>query len=594
MPMTATAADITVTATVDQQRVALQDQFTLSVEVTGSDANRAGDPALPAMDSFAAYAGVSTGQSIQIINGRMSVSRTYNYVFIATTVGKYEIGPVTVEYKGEKFNSQPFTIEVVQGSAQPSQPQRGQAQPQATEGGDLGNALFVKAQVDRRRVFQNEPVVVSYKIYTRVTVNSYGVSQLPNFAGFWAEDFPLPQQPRTTQEVIDGQRYLIAEIKKVALFPQSTGKKTLEPLKIECDVQMQDRRRRNDIFDSFFDDPFMRRTVRRAVASSPVEIEVEPLPEEGKPTDFSGAVGNYELTATLDKSIVKTNEAITLKVVVRGTGNLRVLAAPKLELPADFETYDPKIDQTIKYDNNRVSGSKTFEYVLVPRSAGDIELKPVRLSFFEPKSRAYKTTSSQPLILNVEKGSEEFAAVGGGFSKEDVRLIGQDIRFIATAPLPFHRIGEAFHNSPIFYAMVISPVFALGLTLLYRRHQEKLSANVAYARQRQAGKVAGKHLRAARALIGKQDSKAFYAEAQRALMSFIGNKLNIAEAGLVTDNLAAMLQERKVSQDVIDAYVRCLQTCDFKRFAPGENSENEMKEFIEQASEALEKMERAI
>jgi len=386
----------------------------------------------------------------------------------------------------------------------------------------------------------------------------------------------------------------VAEIKKVALFPQSVGTKTLEPLKIECDVQVQNRRRRNDIFDSFFDDPFMARTVRRAVASSPVEIEVEPLPDAGKPVDFAGAVGNYDITATIDKPLVKTNEAVTLKVVVRGTGNLRVLPAPKLELPPDFETYDPKIDQSIKYENNRVSGSKTFEYVLVPRSAGDIELKPVRLSFFEPRSRSYKSVTSPPLALVVEKGTEEFVAVGGGLSKEDVRLIGQDIRFIATTPAPFHRIGEAFHHSPAFYAMMISPVFALGLTLLYRRHQEKLSTNVAYARQRQAGKVAGKHLRAARSLLGKHDSKVFYAEVQRALMSFIGNKLNVAEAGLVTDQLAAMLQERKVSQGVIDAYLGCLQTCDFKRFAPGETAETEMKEFIEQAGEALEKMERAL
>jgi len=595
MPMMATAADITVKATVDQQRVALQEQFTLSVEISGSDANRVGDPKLPSMESFAAYAGVSTSQSIQIINGRMSVSRTYNYAFIATMVGKHEIGPVTVEYKGEKFSSQPVTIEIVQQGTQPSQPQqRGQTTTPTTEGADLSGALFIKAQVDRRRVFQNEPVVVSYKIYTSVTVSSYGISQLPNFAGFWAEDFPLPQQPRTTQEVIDGQRFLVAEIKKVALFPQSVGKKILEPLKIECDVQVQNRRRRNDIFDSFFDDPFMSRTVRRAVASSPVEIEVESLPDVGKPADFSGAVGNYEISATLDKSSVKTNEAVTLKVVIRGAGNLRMLSAPKLDLPPDFETYDPKIDQSIKYDNNRVSGSKAFEYVLVPRSPGDIEIKPVRLSFFEPRSGTYKTVSTSPLTLSVAKGSEEFVAVGGGLSKEDVRLIGQDIRFIATAPLPFHRIGEAFHNSPIFYAMVISPVFALGLTLLYRRHQEKLSANVAYARQRQAGRVAGKHLRTARALIGKQDSKAFYAEAQRALMSFIGNKLNIAEAGLVMDELAAKLEERNVPKDVIVDYVQCLQTCDLKRFAPGEATTQEMHEFIEQAGRALEKMERVL
>jgi len=593
-PMFAQSIDIAVNASVDQARIALQDQFTLSIEVSGADASRASEPKLPAMESFAAYAGVSTSQSIQLINGRMSVSKSYNYAFIATAAGRHEIGPVTVEYKGEKFATQPMTIEIAQQGTPPPTQQPGQRSTPAEPGTDLGNAIFLKAEVDRRRVFQNEPVLVRYKIYTRVTVTSFGISQLPNFSGFWAEDFQLPQQPRTTQEVIDGQRYLVAEIKKVALFPQSVGKKILQPLQVECEAQVQNRRRSRDLFDSFFDDPFMARTVRRAVASSPVEIEVEPLPEEGKPASFAGAVGNYTISASLDRAAVKTNEAITLKIVISGAGNLRVLSPPKLELPADFETYDPKIDQSINYNNDRVSGSKTFEYVLVPRSAGNIELKPITFSFFEPRSRTYKIVSTSPLALSVTKGTEEFVAVGGGLSKEDVRLIGQDIRFITTAPLPFHAIGAAFHRSPIFYAMSITPVLALGLVLLYRRHQEKLSTNEAYRRGRRAGRVASQHLRKARGLVGKHDGKAFYAEVQRALMSFIGNKLNVAEAGLVTDELATMLQERNVAQETIDAYVRCLQTCDMKRFAPGEISENEMREFIEQASEALEKMERAL
>lgn len=598
-PVVVQAVDISVSATVDRQRIGLQEQFTLSIEITGSDASGAPEPRLPAMDSFAAYAGVSTSQNFQIINGRMSVSKTYNYVFIATTVGRHEIGAVTVEYKGESVSTRPFSIEIVQQATPPAGQQQGQGQMPRSEssperGTDLSGSLFLKTQVDRRRVFQNEPVLVSYKIYTHVTVTSYGISQVPNFIGFWAEDFPLPQQAKTTQEVIDGQRFLVAEIKKVALFPQSTGKKTLAPLQIQCDVQVQNRRRSRDFFDSFFDDPFLARTVRQTVTSSPVEIEVEPLPTADKPINFVGAVGTYAISASLNRAAVKTNEAVTLKVVVSGTGNLRILSPPALELPADFEAYDPKIGQSISYDNDRVSGSKTFEYVLVPRSAGDIEIKPVALSFFDPHNRVYKTVSTRPLPLTVTKGADDLVAVGGGLSKEDVRLIGQDIRFIATAPLPFHAIGAAFHRSPIFYAMVMSPVLALGLALLYRRHQEKISTNVAYARSRRAGRLAEQHLRNARRLIGKHDNKAFYAEAQRALMSFIGNKLNIAEAGLLTDHLAMMLEERKVSREIIDSYVRCLQTCDLRRFAPGEASENEMHEFIEQASQALEKMERAL
>lgn len=593
-------ADLAVRASVDRARIELHGQFTLSIEITGADASAAPEPKLPSLEAFAAYVGTSTSQNFQIINGRMSVSKTYNYAFIATAVGRHEIGAATLEYKGEAFSTHLFAIEIVQPAAppsgQPGSPSGGSSQQvaPAEPGVDLSGSLFLRTQIDRRRVFQNEPVLVSYKIYTRVTVTSYGIGKVPNFSGFWAEDFPLPQQPQTAQEVIDGQRFLVAEIKKVALFPQSIGKKVLGPLEIECDVQVQNRRRSRDFFDSFFDDPFLTRTVRRTVASSPVEIEVEPLPAAGKPANFSGAVGSYTLSATLNRSAVKANEAVTLKVVVSGTGNLRVLSPPALELPPDFEAYEPKIDQTVKYDNNRVSGSKTFEYVLVPRSAGDIEIKPVVFSFFDPRERIYKTISTPPLPLSVAKGSEELVAIGGGISKEDVRLIGQDIRFIASTPVPFHAIGAAFHRSRLFFATGITPVLVLALAFLYRRHQEKLSTNVAYARNRRAGRLSSHHLRSAGHLIGKHNSRPFYAEVQRALMSFAGNKLNVAEAGLLTDELAAMLRERRVPAEDIDFYMHCLQICDLKRFAPGDATEQEMRDFLGQARQALERMERAL
>jgi len=588
-------AQVNVRVSVDRTRIGLNEEFFFIVEITGGG----GNPKLPEMSAFANVTESSTSTSIQMMNGRISQSVTYQYSLMAQTVGKFTIGAVEVEAKGQIYRSQPVEIEIVAGAtAQQPQGQPGagrgrQAEP-AEAPPDLEGSLYLEAKVDRSRVYQNEPVVVRYRIYTRLNISSYGIAALPNYSGFWTEEFPLPQQPQTRREVINGQTYLVAEIKKTALFPQIVGKKKLEPLTIECEVQAP-RRRSRDIFDQFFDDPFLSRTTRQRISSRPVEIEVLPLPEESKPANYSGAVGNFTITASIDKTQIKANEALSLKVRVNGVGNIKVLPNPLIALPSDFEVYDPKISENIDHDNDQISGSKTWEYVIVPRFQGSHEIKPITLSYFDPRARMYKTAATAPIMLTVEKGANDFSPMtGGGVSKEDVRLLGQDIRFIATAPLPFTRITEKFHTGPWFLLLLTLPVGALLAAFVFQRHQEKLSTNVAYARNRKAGGVAQKQLASARKFLQKNEEKSFYTEIQRALLGFLGNKLNVAEASLITDDLERMLTEKNVRPEIIREYLNCLQTCDFVRFAPAASNGKAMQEFYEQSRRALEMLEKAL
>ncbi|MGH7600166.1 MAG: BatD family protein [bacterium] len=587
------AQNVSITASVDKTHIGLNEDFTLIVEVSGD----AAEPKLPDMNTFAALAGTSSSQNIQIINGRMSSSRTYQYTFFARAAGKFTINAVEVEVKGQVYKSQPIEIEIASsssGGAAPQTPPGGRGQPGEPPPPNLEGNLYLDAKVDRSRVFQNEPVVIRYKIYTRLNISSYGISSAPNFGGFWVEEFPAPQQPRTYRETIEGQTYLVAEIKKTALFPQTVGKKNLEPLVIECEVQLP-RRRSRDIFDDFFNDPFLARTSRQKISSRPIEIEVLPLPEEGKPANFSGAVGNFSLTTSVDRAQVKTNEAITLKVSARGVGNIKVLPQPQIDLPADFEVYDPKVSDKIDYSNDQISGSKTWEFVIVPRFQGSHEIKPVALSYFDPRAKTYRVASTVPIALTVEKGAGDYAAPSGsGVSKEDVRLLGQDIRFIAKATLPFRPLQKVPYARPWFLLAAAAPVLALFLAFFYERHREKLSTNIAYARSRKAGSLAQKQLAAAKKLLQKNDEKSFYAEVQRALMGFLGNKLNVAEAGFITDSVERMLAEKRVNAETIHQYLDCLHTCDFQRFAPAQSNGKVMNEFYEQARRAIEAMEKAL
>ena len=592
------AQDLEINVYTNRTSIPLNEQFELSVELSGSDANSAPQPSAPAIDNFASYVGSGSSTNMQFINGRMSVSKTYTHHYIAIESGKFTVPAVTVNYKGKEYSSKPFEIEILK-SPQQNPPIQGQQRSQqknttdATE--DLSNLLFLRAEVSNRNVYQNEPVIVSYKIYYAVNVGNYGIAQLPNTVGFWTEDFELPGRPKLYDEVVNGQQYRVAEIKKVALFAQGSGEKKLDPLIIECEVQLPRKRKSRDPFD-IFDDPFFgfNRTATRRVASNAVTINVLPLPGENKPANFSGAVGNYTIDTSVDKQNVKTNEAITFKLKLSGTGNIKIIPKPEVTFSSDFEVYEPKVTDTISRNGQQISGSKTFEYVLIPRFPGKQTIKPVTFSYFDIFTGSYKTIASGKIDLDVAKGDEQFVNVGIGNSKEDVKFIGQDIRYIQMRLPEFKRIGIVFYKSSLFYIALILPLLTLAGAFTYRQHIDKLSSDVAYARSRKANQMALQRLKKANYEMHKEHQKEFYSEVANALMGFIGDKLNVASAGLIADQVYGMLRERGINKEIVSNYLACLQACDFQRFAPGESENGSMKEFFEKAKKAIIALDKEI
>ncbi len=589
------AQDLSVNTFVSRTTIGLNQQFELSVELSGADANSAPQPEVPDLAKFASYVGSGTSTNMQLINGRMSVTKRYTHHFIATREGSFEIPAVTVVFKGKTFSSTPITVTVRSGGT--TQPR--QSNPSAPDPGQQGDQrldeiLFLKASVDKRQVYQNEAVVVSYKIYTAVNVSNYGISQLPDAVGFWTEDFELPGRPALHNEVVDGRQFKVAEIKKIAAFAQGPGVKTLDPLEIECEVQLPRQRSRRDIFDSFFNDPFFGRTVRRTLRSNPVTIDVMPLPDTGKPSDFSGAVGDYSITASVDKQSVKTNEAIALRVEVAGKGNIRIVPKPKLNFPADFEVYDPKITESVNRTAGVISGRRTLEYVIIPRFAGQQTISPVKFSYFDPKSKAYRESVTDPISITVTKGEDQFASAGLGNSKEDVRFIGQDIRFIQMRLPEFKLRGTVFYKRVWFFLMILLPPLFLAAAVVYRRHQDKISSNVAYARSRKANQMAKTRLKRAGQLMQKGEPQQFYAEISNALTGFVGDKCNVASAGLITDEVNEILARKGVDEKMRSDFLACLHACDFKRFAPSEVNDGEMKSFLAEAKQALIGLDREI
>ncbi len=583
-------AELAVKAFVDRTVVGLNQQFTLHVELSGEDMGDASAPSLPSMDAFAVYLGSGTSQNIQFINGQMSASKIISYHYQATKTGKYQIGSIQVTAKGETYSTAPIDLEIVQ-SAPSGTPGTAQRRPSAAETEDIpADQLFVRVLADKKEVYQNQPVTLTYKIYTLVNVSSFGFSKMPGAAGFWVEEFPLSQQPQTETEIIEGKRYTTATIKKMALFPMSPGLKTIDPIVLECDVRV--RRRSRDVFDDFFNDPFFGQTMRKTIASRPVEIRVLPLPGEGKPADFSGVVGKFQISSVVDKKSVKTNEAVTYQLNIRGEGNIKALPEPAVPFSPDFEVYPPKVTENISRSGS-VSGSKTYEYVLIPRVSGQQKIRPYRLSVFDPAARKYTTLETGEIVIDVAKG-EDVPVISSGLSKQEVALIGQDIRFLKTDKVSFTRIGQRPYERILFWLLLFFPLAALGGAALYREHLEKVTGDIAYARNRQATRIARKRLASARSRLDVKTQKEFYAEVGKALISYVGNKLNISEAGMISDPVKDMLKSRGVEEKVIESYFECITVCDMKRFSPQTAAEEEMQQFLKKAESAIAGLDRAL
>ncbi len=365
-------------ASVAQTTVADNQHFEVSFTFSGKNINGVRNFKPPKFRNFLALSGPNQSTSIQIINGVQSASLSYNYIIQAKSIGTFSIGTASIEYNGETFKTKPIKITIVKGSSKPKK----QKQDAGISDEEIAKNLFIRAIVDRRKVYLGEQVTVTYKLYTRLNIAAQmSISKLPHYQGFWAEELETSSNITFATEVIDGKQYRVGVLKKAALFPTQTGKLEITPFELTVPIQLRRNRNRNNFFDDFFNDPFgFNQTVEYNATSNKVTINVLSLPTEGKPDSFHGAVGEFSLNADVDKTTAKTNEAVTLKVILSGKGNLELLEMPELNLPSGFEKYEPKTSENIK-KRNIISGSKTAEYLMIPRVVGTREIPPVEFSY---------------------------------------------------------------------------------------------------------------------------------------------------------------------------------------------------------------------
>lgn len=590
----ARADDVSFSASVDRTTVGADEQFTLQFELKGAGMAGGKNLKLPDMSKFMILQGPSQSSNVEIINGAVSSSVTYSYVLQPREVGRLTIGAATIEAEGKRISSQPVEIAVVKGAPKQRQPAAG-GQPADTDV-QVGDNLFLRAVVDRSRVYLGEQIIVTFKVYTRVSITNYSINKLPAMTGFWGEDLAVPQQVNLTSETINGKQYKVGILKKMALFPTQAGTLEVNPLEIVCQVQVQNRRRSNDWFDQFFNDPFFNNftTSNVGVKSLPLKIAVLPLPKADVPPSFRGAVGKFTLNTTLSSRAVKTNEPLTLKATISGAGNIKILEAPNVEIPNEFEKYDPKVTESIDRGTNVINGSKTFEWLLVPRYPGQKRIPPMEFSYFDASRGKYVTVHSSALDLSVSKGSAEAPQIAVGISKEDVKLLSQDIRFIKTAVGSFRQRGGEVISTPALALMTVLPLMAFVGLVAYRQKSLKELSELASFRSRKAIKVAQKRLKDAKALLTSNNAEQFYAETSKALWVYVSDKLSIDRAELSIENVVRQLESVSMPAGLIAQLRECLEACEFARFAPASATQEEKEKIFAMAGDVIVATEKGL
>lgn len=527
----------------------------------------------------------SSQQSMSVINGQVShsVSTGFTYIVQADKEGSYTVGSASCNVDGKTVSCGGFTIKAEKGSPQQQQQQRGysqgygqsnayQSQQRAAQPAQSGNIdnqqLFASASISKSNPYQGEQVIITYKIYTQVSLSQYQIDKLPGNKGFWSEDLTKDDgNVHTYEETVNGRRYMVAEIRRGALFAQESGNLTIEPLDLDVLAIVQRQRQRTGTIFDLFDDPFFNpaQAVEKHLRTNKINVHVKPLPSS--PNGFSGAVGSFNVKADVDTREVKANEAITYRLTISGNGNLMLIDAPQIDFPKVFEVYDPQVNDHINRSNSGVSGSRTFEWVLIPREKGKYEIPAFNFVYFDAKSGKYITKHVEAIPVNILKGDPN-AMKNVTSNKSDVKVLNSDINYIRTSIPSFSsKSGSSMWWFWTFLALILGGTAA---AIILGRRQQALQQDVAGMRLRRATKEARRRLKKAATYLYTNDDNRFYEEIYKAIWGCLADKYNIELSRLSSDTVRECLIEKQVPEEQQSRIMQTLQDVDFARFAPGD------------------------
>ncbi len=557
--------------------VAVGERFALNVEVVDAQRTDA-DPVPPDLSGAARFLSIGTETSVSIFNGRATTSFTYKFWYQAVAQGTVEIPAVPVSVGGRTLLTEPLTLVV--SDAPPRTGAGGGWREDAPEGVS-GEDFFVEARADAARVYENEAVVVEYRLFSRVDVDYASIAEQPSTEGFWVEELGVGGQSTVVR---NGIQYGSRAIRRFALFPAGPGRRTLEPLRVEGTARVP-RSSPRSLFDELFsmESSLLRSGVPVSAASNRVEIEALPLPRAGRPATFLGHVGTLNASASVDKALVDAGEAVSFRLVLSGTGNMRSLAAPDIQFPPEFEAFPPEVDDDIAPSADGLRGSRTYEYVLVPRAPGRLALPAVEVAYFDPGREAYLRTRTSPIEVEVAAVPGAAAPAGRPGAAASVESLRDDIRFIHTGEPRLRRTDRSIFAAAPFWIVALLPLAAVAGAAAVRRRSDRLEADVSYARARRARRIANKRLARARSVV-RGDSRDFHAALAGALQGFVADKLNLAAAGFERSDVRRAAGARGVAEHTLDRLFECLDRCDRERFAPSPAGATSQDAALEEAA----------
>ena len=595
------AQQANVKAFVSSTTIGTEEGVAYTIEVEGASANDVQRPQAPVAEGLTlSRPTASTQTSVSIVNGRMSQSVSFEWVYRPNGEGTARIGQAEVVVSGQTFTTDPISVSVVPQDQRPQRQTRTdpfnpfgalrrprqQQQPASPPPAISERDIFIRAVPSDRNVFRNEQVNIEYQLFYRegMQLRQSRLADSWDAEGFWREELDVERRPIPKTVVENGLRYNTITLKRVAVFPTRIGELTVDPLKIEVEAYVPSRSA--DPFDQFFS--FRPRYEPVEVASRSVKINVESLPDDA-PEDFLGAVGSFRVEAKVDRAEVQVGEPIEVELLISGTGNMATIEPPRFEPPGVFEQYDPQVKTQITRNGRQIRGTKTLTYVLVPRSNGVFQIPQVTLSFFNPQHGKYESLNPRPTTVRVTGDpmiSPATLTSGSGLPVDDIAglmIEGASWRQISP-PL--------VHTSNLTYVLLGIPLLLLGGLLFYQKHLDRMAGDQTYARNRRAHPVARKHLKKAELLLQENKARAFYEEIERALLSFIGNRLNIADKGYTYQQLNSELAKRGAGDEVRGRLLHLMEECDRVRYAPILPDQNAMNTACDRASAVIVDLDR--
>ena len=543
----------------------------------------------------------SMSSSTTIVNGKYQSETSYGFTYVLRPkkTGTFTIPAATASINGNKIKSNSLSIRVLPtdqqgGGGQTQQKSSSAAAAPSQDGGSsqsvTNDQVFIRAIPSKTQVSEQEGLLVTYKIYTRVDISGMQNPKFPEFKGFMAQEVEVPQNRQWDLENYNGANYQTTILKQTVLYPRETGSLSIEKGSFDLVLRVKNRNTRvRSIFDDFFD---TYSEVKKTVYCNSVKINVTPLPA-GKPADFCGVTGSLSMTSTISSQKVKANEAVTIRIKISGNGNMKMIPTPELTFPADFDPYDPKVDNSFKNTTSGVSGTKSIEYLVIPRFPGTFDIPATSISYFDLATHKYKTLTTQPYTIEVAKGDGSITNISGKFAnQEQLRLLGSDIRYLKTN-IQLQKQPHLFFATLPFWLAYLIPLIFFGIMLLLNRKKLKDNADIARVRNRKANQVAVKRLKQASAFLKEGKKDLFYDEVLKALWGYTSDKLSIPLSKLDKETIELQLTESKVGEDIRKEFMDILQTCEYARFAPGD-AVAAMDKLYEQTMDVINKMENTI